>query len=151
MQIKYATLTFVGNCRGRHVGLLVLVLDDDLDLPPDEGRIFAGHWHPFLVVGLGGGGRRRRRNLRRLGVGLCSLGHVGAVRTAEDAGEGAVGVEHIYAADLKLCQTYQRRPRRPRRRCGDVVAQVPTMRGRCSMLQQQIFDRSPKHAQWYRL
>ena len=98
---KYASLTFVGNRRGRHVGLLVLVLDDDLDLPPDEGRIFAGHWHPFLVVGLGGG-RRRRRNLRRLGVGLCSLGHVGAVRTAEGAGEGAVGVEHIYA-DLKLC------------------------------------------------
>ena len=129
MQIKYASLTFVGNCRGRHVGLLVLVLDDDLDLPPDEGRIFAGHWHPFLVVGLGGGGRRRRRNLRRLGVGLCSLGHVGAVRTAEDAGEGAVGVEHKYVL-MKLCANLltqpflgaaerARRPHADDRRCGE--------------------------------
>ena len=86
--------TFVGNRRGGNVGLLVLVLDDDLDLLADEGRIFAG------LSGVGVAGhvvdflRWRRRNLRRLGVGL-SLGHVGAARTAEDARKRSVRMEHV--------------------------------------------------------
>ena len=81
--------TFVGYRRGGNVGLFVLVLDDDLDLLADEGRIFAGLGVGGHVVNFLG----RRRNLRRLGVGL-SLGHVGAARTAEDAGEGPVRMEH---------------------------------------------------------
>lgn len=87
------THTFVGNRRGGNVGLLVLVLHDDLDFLADEGRIFAGlccvgDFGSHVVDFLG-----RRRNLRRLGVGL-SLGHFGAARTAEDAGERPVRMEH---------------------------------------------------------